>query len=234
MVGYYWLAAASSVTSVRQIRPIQSEGRAALAARPSAHRCDMTRPVRATMTRADRSLHTQLSEPRSRCAVPRRLQRMGGDVPVLHVLFSRGAAIGSTRSRFWFLESLHVPEPLYPFDAMTFDARRSRPQPGELAHLRRPALARRRVPHPQRVRLRQRQLHHRRSRRSRRAELVRASRRLLLRATGTSSTRAGVEKVEQATRRATTRSTVPELPEVEDESLVFGGEGARARRTICS
>ena len=38
-----------------------------------------------------------------------------------HVLFSEDRR-SFDESRFWFLESLHVPEPLYPFDTLTFDA----------------------------------------------------------------------------------------------------------------
>ena len=127
-------------------------------------------------------------------------------------------------SRFWFLEGLHVPEPLYPFDAMTFDAAVARPQPGELAAVRRSAVARRRVPHPQRVRLRQRELDHGRSDASRSEPSCSRRRGGFYYRHWDELYARWLEKVEDATKELQALA-VPELREVEDESVVTEGEG---------
>ena len=143
MIGYYWLAAASW-TSVRRIRPIQSEGRAALAARPSAHRCDMTRPAHATMTRADPQ--PTRSFPTHSTSQSPELHGMGRDVPGPHAVWRRAPAV--RRGTLLVPRGIPLAGAALPLRRDDVRSRIVALNPASSRLFAVPALARRRVPHP--------------------------------------------------------------------------------------
>ena len=139
-----------------------------------------------------------------------------------HVLFGEDRR-AFEESRFWFQDGLHAAEPIYPFDSFAVRVCRRRAQSGELPLLRRSAIARRRVSDPQRLRLREHELGHRRRGARPRAELF--------------ARRGGhyyehwdelyerwLDKVEAATASSIALE-VPGVGEFEDESIVTEGRG---------
>ena len=135
-------------------------------------------------------------------------------------------------SRFWFHDGVHFGEPLYPFDAMVARLRHRRFQPGERAPVRGPVLARDRVPAPERLRLSERELGHRRDvladERSCSQSVVATTT-----STGTSSYARWRDRVEQATR-SSRPSRCPILPDVEDETVVTDGRGLGSSYALCA